>query len=347
MKIIIASTIIPFIDGGGLFIADWLCAKLLEYGHQAEICRLPFCPYWRDMPEQMLALRLLHFEEYGDRLICVRTPSYLIKHPSKFIWFIHHHRPMYDLMGSQYQDVPNTKEGLEYRQCVIDADNKSLFEAKKVYSNSKVMSERLMKFNKIKSEVVYPPLINEGSYYCDKYGDYIFYPSRLCQHKRQQLVIQAMKYTKSNVKLVIAGNPDNTTIVSLLEKEIEENDLTNKVTLITRWITHEEKIKYIAESLACAYTPLDEDSYGYVTLESFQSHKAVITCADSGGTIEIVTHGKNGYIVDSRPQEIAEVFDELFINKTKAKRMGDGGFDSIKSHHVSWDNVIKKFTMKI
>ena len=43
------------------------------------------------------------------------------------------------------------------------------------------------------------------------------------------------------------------------------------------------------------YAPFDED-YGYVTLEAFLSHKPVITATDSGGTLEFVVDGDNGFV---------------------------------------------------
>ena len=36
MKVLLASTIVPFIEGGGTFIVDWLAEKLQEYGHQVD-----------------------------------------------------------------------------------------------------------------------------------------------------------------------------------------------------------------------------------------------------------------------------------------------------------------------
>ena len=42
-----------------------------------------------------------------------------------------------------------------------------------------------------------------------EYGDYLFYPSRLEPLKRQSLVIDAMQYVKSGIKLVLVGRgPD-------------------------------------------------------------------------------------------------------------------------------------------
>ncbi|GAA3324515.1 hypothetical protein GCM10020331_052690 [Ectobacillus funiculus] len=54
---------------------------------------------------------------------------------------------------------------------------------------------------------------------------------------------------------------------------IKQNRVENKVTFLNRWISEEEKVKFIANSLACIYIPFDEDSYGYPTLEAFSCQK--------------------------------------------------------------------------
>jgi len=220
MKIIITSTIIPFVEGGGTFIVDWLEAKLKEYGHQTEVFKIPFFPFYKKMIPQMLSLRLLDLSASSDKLIAIRTPSYLIKHPNKTLWFIHHHRGAYDLWGTRYQDIPNTEEGIDIRNAIIKSDNMAFKESKKIYTNSKIVSARLKKFNNIDSEVLYPPLMDAEKHSCKMYGDYIFYPSRITSHKRQHLVMEAMKYVKSNVKLILAGSPDTKGDEALIKKSI-------------------------------------------------------------------------------------------------------------------------------
>ena len=37
MKIMIASTVVPFVKGGGTLIVDWLEEKLCEYGHDVQV----------------------------------------------------------------------------------------------------------------------------------------------------------------------------------------------------------------------------------------------------------------------------------------------------------------------
>jgi len=99
MKVIIASTIVPFIEGGGTFIVDWLETMLAEFGHDVEVLKIPFVSSYRELPSQMLALRLLDITQHGDRLIAIRPPAHLLRHPNKVIWFIHHHRGAYDHPG--------------------------------------------------------------------------------------------------------------------------------------------------------------------------------------------------------------------------------------------------------
>lgn len=341
MKIIIASTIVPFIEGGGTFIVDWLAEALKKHGHNVEVIKIPFHSNPTEMLQQMLAMRLIDLSGYGDLLIAIRTPSYIISHPNKVVWFLHHHRGAYDLWGTPYQDIPSTPEGLEIRESIMQADNIHLREAKRLFCISNRVSMRLKEFNHLDSEVLYPALLSPERFYCNDYGDYIFYPSRISLTKRQVLAVESMKYTKSAAKLVIAGSPDSKEQLDYLESIVSKNNLMNKVKLIGKWVSEEEKIKLYADSLCCLFIPFDED-YGYVTLEAFSSTKAIITCIDSGGTNEFVENGINGFVVPPEPRAIAEAIDKLYYDKGIARRMGKAALERIKSMDISWNNIVEK-----
>ncbi len=344
MKIIIASTIVPFIEGGGTFIVDWLEQKLKEAGHQVDTIKIPFSSNYKLMTEQLVGLRLYNLEDMCDRLICIRMPSYVLKHHEKYLWFIHHYREVYDLFGTPYQGVPNTDEGLAIRELIMRADDLAFSESKKIYTNSKIVSGRLKKFNDIDSEVVYPPLLNPEIYRCDEYGDYIYYSSRVCVPKRQLLAVEAMKYTKSNVKLLISGRSESSVYSKEIDKVIEKNNIGHKVIIEDRWISEKEKSDYFSKSLAGLYIPFDEDSYGYPSLEAHHSKKAIITCKDSGGTDELIIDGYNGFITEPQPEELAKVFDQLYNNKNMASEMGKNAESRLTELEINWENVIRRFT---
>ncbi len=344
MRVLIASTIVPFVEGGGSFIVDWLEKAMKEYGYETEVLKIPFHSHYRLILQQMVALRLFDIQGRVDRLIAIRTPSYIIPHSNKVLWFIHHHRGAYDLWGTDLQDIPNTREGRKLRDSIVAADNAAFREATRIFANSKIVAQRLRKYNHVEAEVLYPPLLHHEEFHCESYGDYLFFPSRLASNKRQLLAIRAMRYTKSNVRLIIAGKPDSPKDLDRLISAIKKYQLDKKVELIGRWISRETKIKLFANSLACVFVPFFEDSYGYVSLESFYSKKAVITCSDSGGPLELIEDCVNGLISDPEPRALAEAFDKIYFDKQGAARMGQKGHDRVLSLGLDWNDIVRKLT---
>jgi len=118
--------------------------------------------------------------------------------------------------------------------------------------------------------------------------------------------------------------------------------LEERVTIEYRWITEEEKIERIAPALAVAYVPLDEDSYGYPSLEGSHANKAILTTTDSGGVTELVTDSMNGYICAPEPQVLAEAMDRLFLDRPRTSAMGRAAYQRILDLGITWDNVIQK-----
>ena len=153
-----SSTYVPFVDGGGRMIVRDLARAIREHGHDVDTVELPFASKWDEMLGQMLAIRLTDVTQRSDALIAIRTPSYVLRHPNKLLWFIHHHRGAYDLWGTEFQDIPATPEGLAVRDAIIAADDLYLREAQRVFTNSQIVSDRLKRFNHLDSTVLYPPL---------------------------------------------------------------------------------------------------------------------------------------------------------------------------------------------
>ncbi len=326
-------------------IVDSLADQLKQRGYEVDTVKIPLRSAWYELLEQYVALRCLDLTEAAgkpiERLITIRYPSYALPHPNKVNWFIHHHRTAYDLWGTPYQDIPNTPEGLNVRRMIIQADTRYIREAVHTYTNSKVVAGRLKKFNNIDADgVVYPPLPDAKSFYCDTSGDYFLYTARLTPIKRQTLAIEAMQYVRSPFRLVLAGAADAPNYENTLKSLAEASGVADKVHF-TGWIDEAEKARLTANALAALYIPYDEDSYGYSTLEAFHSRKAVITCTDSGGTDEIIENAVNGYIVASDAQNLAEAMERLWRNRSRAIEMGQAAFATLAKHRIDWDHVIE------
>ena len=332
----------PFVDGGGRFIVEWLERKLLEHGHEVERIYLPFVEDPHDMFAQMVAYRLIDLTESCDRLIAFRPPSYMLRHPCKILWFIHHFRFYYDLWDSEYRPVPDNTTGRAIRNTVFAADNVTLPEARRIFTNSRTVSDRLRKFNGIDSEVLYPPLRDPERFRSDAYGDEIVCISRIEHHKRQHLLIEALSHTQTPVKLRLCGVSNFGAYKSELEALTKRLGLEDRVIIEHRWITEEEKTERLAPALAIAYAPLDEDSYGYPSLEGSHAQKAILTTADSGGVTELVIDAVNGYICDPQPQSLGEAMDRLFRDRSRTSAMGRAAYQRVLDLGITWDNVVQK-----
>src|SRR5262245_51541730 len=127
MRVLVATVQVPFVRGGAEVLADGLLQALLEAGHQAELVRLPFKWYPPErIPEQMLACRLLDLTEVSgqgvDRVIGLKFPAYLVRHPAKVLWLLHQHRQAYELWEGPYADMSNHPSGARVRDLIREAD---------------------------------------------------------------------------------------------------------------------------------------------------------------------------------------------------------------------------------
>ena len=343
-KIIIASSCVPFVYGGGRFIVEWLEQKLNEHGHQVEHFFLPFIDRPDILLDQILAFRLMDLSDCCDLLIALRPPAHVLPHPNKVLWFIHHIRSLYDLWNSSYAMVPDDPAGRALRKAVMDLDTKTIQEAKRVFTNSKVVGERLRHFNGISSTVLYPPLFAPERFRNDGYGDEIVMICRIEAHKRQWLLVEAMRHVQTDVKLRLCGTSMSSAELDRIRIAIATHQLESKVIFEDRWISEEEKIERLATALAIAYLPEDEDSYGYCSLEAAHARKAVLTTTDSGGVLELIDDGINGLIVPPDPRALAEAMDSLFLNRAKSERMGSANQHRLSQLGIDWSTVVNTLT---
>jgi glycosyltransferase involved in cell wall biosynthesis len=341
MKIALVSTYVPFIYGGSRLIVEWLQAMLESRGHTVERVYLPEIDVPDLLFKQMMAFRWVDLES-ADRIICFRPQAHLIPHKHKILWFIHHIRSFYDLWDGSYRGFPDDLKHQEMREALQSVDTQALLEAKAIFTNSKVVSDRLKKYNNISSEVLYPPVFDSKRFHCATYSDEIVCICRLEHHKRQHLLVEAMQYVTTPVRLRLSGTSAGADYPLALRQRIAELGLGAKITLENRWITEEEKVEQLAQCLAAAYLPLDEDSYGYPSVEASHASKPILTTSDSGGVLELVEHGINGYVSAPEPEALAALMDRLYLNRLETTTMGNNAVERLKLLNISWEHVLDR-----
>jgi glycosyltransferase involved in cell wall biosynthesis len=332
----------PFITGGAEILVAELAAQLKSRGYRVDLVNVPFKWYpVADLIKQALVWRLLEVTESNgmpiDMVIATKFPSYLARHPVKVTWLFHQHREVYDLYGTAYCSFTDDPEEQEIRQTIIRMDNKTLRESRAVFTISKNVSSRLERFNGIGSTPLYPPPRYGGRYRNGPFGDYALFAGRLDPLKRCSLLIEAFRHMPAGARLVVAGTGPQR---ENLERQIERLGLTDKVSL-AGFVPEEELLHLYSGAFAVLYAPLDED-YGYVTVEAFLSGKPVVTCTDSGGTLEFVEDGVNGRVVEPQPEAIAGALEWLFQNRERAREMGETGRPRVQG--IVWDRVIDELT---
>lgn len=341
-NILICTTQVPFTKGGGESHVEGLRDAFIEGGYNAEIVAVPF--KWYPPSEIMrgaLAWRMLDVSEANgkpiDLVVGMKFPAYLVQHERKITWVMHQYRAAYNLWGTQFDDLSTYPDGIRIREWIHQCDNRFIRESRKVFANSKTVADRLRRFNNIESEPLYHPPPRAKSLYCGEQGDYVFYPSRLEPQKRQVLLIEAAKFLKTPVKIVLAGSSHDPKHYEDLAKKL---GVTDRITF-KGFIDEQTMIELYANALGVCYLPFDED-YGYVTIEGMLSGKPVVVLEDGGGATEFVENGREGFVVEPEPRAIAEALDSLFENRARASKMGEQGLEKIQSLNLSWQNVVER-----
>jgi glycosyltransferase involved in cell wall biosynthesis len=339
-KVLVLEAQTPFVHGGAEILVRQLVSALRERGYEADIVSIPF----RDEPRDEImahaaAWRLIDvtrsLESPVDVVIATKFPTYFVKHPAKVAWLVHQHRAAYELCGTQFSSFDHTDQDVGLRKRLIDLDTRMLGECAALFSIAQTVSDRLEKFNGLHAEALYHPPKLAGRLTPGPYGDYMLTVARLEHVKRIDLAIDAFQHVDRSLRLIVAGDGSAR---PRLEERVNALGLRDRVKLVGR-VSDEELVGLYAGSRGVLFAPFDED-YGYVTLEAFLAHKPVVTASDSGGTLEFVLDGVNGFIAAPSPDAIAAAINRLAADERLAARLGDGGYERART--ITWDGVVER-----
>jgi glycosyltransferase involved in cell wall biosynthesis len=338
--ILVCEAQVPLVSGGAEIHVRQLVAQLERHGYQVGLVSVPFKWYPRgEILAHAAAWRLLDLSESNgvpiDLVIATKFPSYFVRHPNKSAWLLHQYRAAYELCGTRYSDFAHVDSDVGLRQKIIDLDIEMLGECRRLYTNARNTASRVAKYNGLHAEPLYHPPRLADRIRSGPYGNYILSVGRLESVKRVDLGIRALAATRPPMRLVVAGTGSQDEALGRLAADLGVADRVEFVGSVD----DDTLIRLYAGARAVLYAPFDED-FGYVTLESFLARKPVITARDSGGPLEFVEDGINGWVCDPEPAAIAEVLSKLAGDARRAQSMGDAGYD--RARLVTWDGVVEK-----
>jgi glycosyltransferase involved in cell wall biosynthesis len=248
---------------------------------------------------------------------------------------IHQHRAAYELCGTPYSDFEHTEADIALRRRLLDLDRRMMEECRRVFANARNTAARLEKFNGIAAQPLYHPPPLAGRLHPGDYGDYVLLVGRLEAVKRADLAVRAMSHVSPPTRLIVVGRGSQREHVARIAAD---SGLGERV-VFRGAAAAGELVELYAGALAVVYAPFDED-YGYVTLEAFLSAKPVITATDSGGTLEFVRDGENGFVCAPDARAIGSAIARLAGDRHLARRLGYHGCALAAA--VTWDGVVEQ-----
>jgi glycosyltransferase involved in cell wall biosynthesis len=322
VRILIATTHVPFSEAGGDSLVEGLRQAVVSRGHQADVACLPFCPTAATVAEQTIALRLLDLTETCgnpiDRLIAVGFPATALHHPNKLAWLV----PV---------ESDSTSEG-GHRPLYLLQRAESIFakECRKVYAASRahaLHSERC-------DGVLYAPLPHDPPYRPGAFGDHLLVFARWAPIEHLRLAIAALRHAPPVQLILGASNPEDTSELLGFAQELGLSDRVR--------VMNEAEADRLAECSGVLHLP--EPGAPVFPLEAFQSAKPVIVLEDAGPGGELIEHGENGWVVPAAPQPLGEAMLRLWQDRPRAEEMGRQARETLQRHNITWDHVVEKLT---
>src|SRR5215471_20625635 len=172
-----------------------------------------------------------------DGIISTKAPAYVARHPNHVCYLQHTMRTFYDMFDVEFPWA--NKELREQRKWVQKLDTAALSSSniKRVFAIGEEVRDRLLKFNRIPSEVLYQATTLRG-FHCGS-SDYLFMPGRLHRWKRVNLAIEAMRHVRASINLLISGTGEEEGALKQLARE------NSNIAFLGR-ITDEELLEYYA-----------------------------------------------------------------------------------------------------
>ncbi|WP_216828247.1 glycosyltransferase family 4 protein [Alkalihalobacterium elongatum] len=188
-------------------------------------------------------------------------------------------------------------------------------------------------------------------HYREKYGvkdqKVILFAGRLCKSKGPHLLIQAMKSIlkrQPNAVLVIAGGKwfsDNSVnhYVHFLHQLAKP--LKNKV-IFTKFIPAQEIPKFFLMADLFVCSSQWEEPLARVHYEAMATGLPIIT-TNRGGNTEVISHLKNGYVIDdyNQPEAFADAIDYYLSNPTVASKLAVNG-RLLVEEHFQYKHTVKR-----
>ena len=272
-----------------------------------------------------------------DLVISTKAPTFMVSHPNHVSYLLHTLRVFYDMFETEYGAGSELLQAQRRTVHALDRFGLRPGRVRRHFSNGHTTYRRLFDASEWWKSIGFhalhhPPALSD--FRRPRAQDYILMPGRLHRWKRVDLVIDAYKHVKRDVPLLITGTGED-------EKALRAAAAGDGRIRFLGNVDEAALSDLYADALLVPFVPKHED-YGLITIEAFKSGKPVLTCTDSGETLEFVRDGHNGYVVEPNAREIARRITHAIDHRRAAARMGSQGLESVG--HIAWEPIVEALT---
>jgi glycosyltransferase involved in cell wall biosynthesis len=274
----------------------------------------------------------LDLREY-DLVISTKAPTFMVSHPNHVSYLVHTIRVFYDMFEAEYGR--GTPAHHAQRRIVHALDRFGLRpgRVRRHFSIGETPCRRLLDvspwWQSVRFHTLHPAPTLTG-FKRPKRQDYILMPGRLHRWKRVGLMIEAYKHLRRNVQLLVTGTGED-------EQELRALAAGDPRIRFLGRVSEPALLDLYANALLVGFIPKQED-FGYITIEAFNSGKAVLTCTDSGEPLQFVRDGHTGFVVPPDARMIAERLREAIDHPKRVAQMGTHGARAVAA--ISWDAIV-------
>ncbi len=341
VRILVCSPKLFWMTGGAERLCQEIVRRLHAAGCDVDTVAMPFRSWPHTAALQSALLwRWLEIPADGatgvDCVLAMKAPAYLIRHPRKVVWLIHQFREVYEFADTPYSGYGcDRPDSIQLMRWYVEADRQALNEAVALWTISANVRRRLQRYLDLDAEVVYPPPPRADRFYCVDYEPAVLVVQRLEPHKRTALLIQSLLHVRGDYQLWLVGRGSESDRIRAM---LRAYHLQERV----RWYpdaSEDTLLQLYARCRCVFYGPYDED-YGFVPLEAFLAHKPVITTTDSGGPLEFVRHGENGWVCSPEPRAIASAIQIMLDDADLAQHLGENG--NTVAAAIRWEPIVQR-----
>ena len=272
-----------------------------------------------------------------DLVVSTKAPTFMVSHPNHVSYLLHTMRVFYDMFEAEYGQA--NEHRLAQRRAIHALDRFGLRpgRVRRHFANGHTTYRRLFDASSWWRSVGFralhhPPALS--GFEAPRGQDYVLMPGRLHRWKRVHLIIEAYRHLKRDVPLLITGTGEDEASLRALARGDRRIRFLGAV-------KEADLVELYANALLVPFVPRHED-YGLITIEAFKSGKPVLTCTDSGETLEFVRDGENGYVVEPDPKAIARRLRDAIDHRRQAARLGRRGLESVST--ISWEPIVEALT---